>query len=281
MTSFITGLDMQVDEIIRLQCFKRFGHLVLIIGIIKSRRSFYIDASKSCIYSDSIDQVHRRDNRTFTDNRIHDRQWLHGRSITWAPWPNAIGRILAFCYSFQIDGMVSQQLLGFENQVIQQISRFLCFGVFCLDQQRTVGFQWNIVGRRTIQVLVSTFYHQQMAVLYTCIEMNLFVSKLFLQILDQDIGFFRCDMSCRMVLQNFSFNANQVASHSHITRLQFYPYTGCFQRATPFVHLRQMIAHHGHVGHFASRMKSIAYGYQLSCPPHAGQCIHVRGTRML
>ena len=120
MSCFITGLDMQVNEIIRLQCFKRFRHFVLIIGIIKSRRSFYIDASESCIYPDSIDQIHRRDNRTFTDSRIHDRQWLHGRSITRTPWPNAIGRILAFCYSFQIDGMVGQQLLGFENQVIQQ-----------------------------------------------------------------------------------------------------------------------------------------------------------------
>jgi threonine synthase len=47
VTGLITGLDMQVDKIIRPQCIKGGSHLILIVGIIKPRRTFYGDTGSA------------------------------------------------------------------------------------------------------------------------------------------------------------------------------------------------------------------------------------------
>ena len=64
MTGLITGLDMQVDKIIRPQCIKGGSHLILIVGIIKPRRTFYGDAPQSGIVADAVNQIHGRNHST-------------------------------------------------------------------------------------------------------------------------------------------------------------------------------------------------------------------------
>ena len=60
MTGLITGLDMQVDKIIRPQCIKGGSHLILIVGIIKPRRTFYGDTPQPRIVADTVNQIHGR-----------------------------------------------------------------------------------------------------------------------------------------------------------------------------------------------------------------------------
>ena len=67
--------------------------------------------------------------------------------------------------------MVGQQFLRFQNQVVQQVRSFLCFGHFCLHQTVTERRARHIMRRRTTQVLVSAFNDQQMAVLHSRIKM--------------------------------------------------------------------------------------------------------------
>ena len=64
VTGLITGLDMQVDKIIRPQCIKGGSHLILIVGIIKPRRTFYGDAPQSGIVADAVNQIHGRNHST-------------------------------------------------------------------------------------------------------------------------------------------------------------------------------------------------------------------------
>ena len=60
MTGLITGFDMQVDKIIRPQCIESGSHLILIVGIIKPRRTFYGDTPQPRIVADAVNQIHGR-----------------------------------------------------------------------------------------------------------------------------------------------------------------------------------------------------------------------------
>ena len=70
----------------------------------------------------------------------------------------------------------------------------------------------------------------------------------------------------------------QVAAHGHVARLQVHADAGRLQRAAAFVHLREVVAQDGHIGHFAAGMKPGQDGEQATVAAQAGQAVHVRGT---
>ena len=152
---------------------------------------------------------------------------------------------------------------------------------FCLHHQRTERMKRDIVRRCTINLLVASLDDQQMAILHTRMKLHPLIAEMLLQVFHQDIGILGRDMTCRMVFQDVAFNAHDVASHRHITRLKLHPNTGGLQRATALVHLREVIAHHGHIGYLASRMKAIGHGDKFPRPTLACQHIHIRSMRVL
>ena len=111
MSRLITGFDMEIDEVIRLQCFQCSCHFVFIIRIIKSGCSFYRNAAKSGIVSDSIYQIDRRNNSSSFHLRESIGKGIHLRTVSRAPGPDTIGRVFAFGHTFQVQRMILQQFL--------------------------------------------------------------------------------------------------------------------------------------------------------------------------
>ena len=172
VSCLIACFDVQVNEIIGLQGIDGGLCLAFVIGGIKSRSTFHIDAPESGIASDAPDEVDRRNHRALADGGVFIRQRLHLRTIARAPGPDAVRRVFALAHPFQVKRMRSQQVLRSHNQPVQQIGGFLRFGNQRLHQIRTEGLQRDIVRRHASHVFVSAFHHQQMPVLHAGIEMD-------------------------------------------------------------------------------------------------------------
>ena len=84
-----------------------------------------------------------------------------------------------------------------------------------------------------------------------------------------------------MVLQQVALDAYQIAAHGHVAGLQLHADTGRFQGAAPFIHLREVIAQDGHIGHLAAGMETGQDREQTAASSQAGQTVHVRGTGSL
>ena len=120
-----------------------------------------------------------------------------------------------------------------------------------------------------------------MTILYACMEAYAFVPQFLLQETNQHIGLFGGDVSRRMILQYFPFHAHQITAHRHLARLQVDTDAGGFEHAAPFVHVRQVIPQHRHVGDFAAGMKTFGHGNQTSVSSHAGELVHIRRIGIL
>ena len=183
MACLVAGFYVQVDEVIGFQRFECGSGLVLIVGVVQAGGTLYLQSPQACIVADAVDQVDGRDDSSFVDLGIFLVQRLHLWTITGAPWPNAVGRVLAFGLALQVDRMVLEQFLRAYYQVVYEGGR-LCgcqfgtaFGlgdVFRARQgfyhQRTVGLEWNIVGRGTGNALVTALDDQQVAILHARVE---------------------------------------------------------------------------------------------------------------
>ena len=115
-----------------------------------------------------------------------------------------------------------------------------------------------------------------MTILHACIETHPLITQMFLQVLHQYIGFFRCDVSGRMVFNMIAFNANDVTTHCHLARFQIYTDAGSFQRSSSFINFRQVIAQNGHIRDLTTGMETIGNSFQPSRTSHARQFIHIR-----
>ena len=102
MSSLITGFDMEIDEVIRLQSFQSGSYFILVICIIQSGCPLHCDATQAGIISDSVNQVNSRDNSSFLYLRESFGESGHLRTIAGAPRPDTIGRIFAFGNPLQI-----------------------------------------------------------------------------------------------------------------------------------------------------------------------------------
>ena len=107
------------------------------------------------------------------------------------PWPYKICRWQTTGASVYVDFMFSQQSLRFENQVVQDVRSFLRTQALVLHPQTVkiaiiarmfITFFWpyqqampifvdGIMRQRAFYMFVATFYHKQMPVLRTCMEM--------------------------------------------------------------------------------------------------------------
>ena len=120
-----------------------------------------------------------------------------------------------------------------------------------------------------------------MTILHACIETHPLITQMFLQVLHQYIGFFRCDVSGRMVFNMIAFNANDVTTHCHLARFQIYTDAGSFQRSSSFINFRQVIAQNGHIRDLTTGMETIGNSFQPSRTSHARQFIHIRRLGIL
>ena len=118
MAGLITGFDMQINKIVRLQCIKGRRHLILVIGVVKSGCTFHRQATQTGIGSDAVNQIYGGNDSTSLHLRELIRELFHLRTIAGAPWPDAVGRVFARGCALLVDGMFLQQSLRTHNQVV-------------------------------------------------------------------------------------------------------------------------------------------------------------------
>ena len=111
--------------------------------------------------------------------------------------------------------------------------------------------------------------------------MHAFVTQMSLQIVDEDTCLVRGDMPGGMVFQQISFDADKIAPHGQVTRLELDPHAGSLEHAPPLVDLTEVIAQDGHVGHLAPRVESLRHRPEHPATPAACQRVHVRRMGML
>jgi hypothetical protein len=138
-----------------------------------------------------------------------------------------------------------------------------------------------VVRRGAVEVLVASADDQQVAVLHSRIEMNVFVAQLLLEKADEDVGLFCSDMSCGVVLDDVTFNADDVTPHRHIARFQVDTNIGSLENAPSLINLREVVGEDGEVRHFAAGMKAIGNSLESPVTSLLGKQIHIRCMGML
>ena len=120
-----------------------------------------------------------------------------------------------------------------------------------------------------------------MTVLDAGVETYAVVAKGCLKRLYEFVGFFRSNVSGRMILYTVLCDANNVATKGEFTGLKFHTNARRFERAATFIHFIQIVTKHRHIRHLATRMKTRSHGHQAPRAPLACQLVHKRSIRRL
>ena len=115
-----------------------------------------------------------------------------------------------------------------------------------------------VVGWGADDMLVAAFDDQQMAVLDACDELHTLttltfvdrLSQLFVQIVNQHTGIFRFQIATVMSDDLAVSESNDVAADGKVVISHLIADAGSFQRTTALIHLIQVIAENGCIGHF-------------------------------
>ena len=117
MPCLITGLHMQIDEIICTKSIQSCLSLTFEIGVVESCSSFHFDELQACIMTYSTNQVHSRYHSPSSNLWIGNCQRRHFGAISPTPWPYTVGGILSFCSPLFVQRMVGKQRLALVYQV--------------------------------------------------------------------------------------------------------------------------------------------------------------------
>ena len=281
MSRLVASLDVQVDEVVGAQGVQCGGSLPLVVGVIESRRPLDLDVAQPGVAPDAAYQVDRRNHRPAFHLGEAFGQRLHLRTVAGRPGPDAVCRVLAFGCATPVQRMGGEQLLRLQYQRVEQVGGVLRFGHFRLDEQRTEGLQGYIVRGCAADALVPAAHDEQVAVLHAGVEVHTVVAQVRLKVFDEFRRLSGGDVSGGVVLQQVAVDADKVAAHRHVARLQVDAHAGSFQHAASLVDSVQVVSQDGHVCHFASGMEAFGYGCQASATSVAGQPVHVRRVCIL
>ena len=283
VSCLVTCLDMNVDEIVSaLQRLDSSIRLAAEIGIPQSCGTRDLNHTQACIAANTANQVDSRYYRpTVYLVGILLGQCLHLRLVSTTPRPDAVGRILTVLLALDIQRMVFKQDLRLVNQLGYQRTCLLCLWTFRLWHELAPGLQRYIVRRSKVYTLVTTLYHQQMAILHTCMEMHAPVAQLLVQVFDQYIGILGFQASAGMIPDNITVQRHKVASQGEIAILQPDTYGCSLQRSAPLIHYMLVVTQYAAVGNLTARMETVGNGLQQAVTPHTGKLVGIRRMRML
>ena len=156
VTSFVTGFDVQVNEVLLAECVERHAYFVLVVCIVKASSSLYFGSFKASVMTNTANEVDGWDYGA----RLHlgelFTQEFHLRTVAAAPRPNAIRRILSLLHAAKVDGVIFKYLLWAQNQVVNQISCFLRLGNCGTHHAWAERLTGNVVRRSASNALVAT-----------------------------------------------------------------------------------------------------------------------------
>ena len=124
MSGFVAGLHMYEYEVVLLQGVDGSLGLTLIVGVGQTCCAFYLDDTQSSIVADAADKVDGRDDGTRLHLRILGHQRLHRGPIAATPGPDAVGLALAALCPLDVEWVLGQQFLRFQDQFVQEVGCF-------------------------------------------------------------------------------------------------------------------------------------------------------------
>src|SRR5690554_2242001 len=144
-----------------------------------------------------------------------------------------------------------------------------------LDKMGTKRCLRNIMGGCTGDVFVATLHLQQMTVGDAGVKTKQVVSDLFIQETDQLFRLFTADMTCRVVDQQITVDAHQVAPHRHLSGQDLHAHAGSLEHTTPFIDSRNVVAQHREIGDLTPRSEAIGYRVEHSISSFPCQLVHI------
>ena len=299
VSGFVGGLDVEEDEILLLELFDGSIGLPFVVGVPQSCCARHDHLIEAAIDTDAEDEVNGRNDSARVDTRREEvLERLHLRAIAKAPGPDAVGGVLAFGLSLQVDGMVGQYALAPENELAQQVGSLLGrkFGdglvetediVLIFGQFGLPGLANAVVRRGAVDVLVASLDLQEMAIGDTREEPDVAGvhhtsavererRQLFVQCPDQFIGLLGRDVAGRMVLDVVAVQADDVAAHGHLAVFDRYLHGGGFERATSFEYLRHIVAEQSQMSNLRTRLIAFGHGDEPAADALECQTIDMR-----
>ena len=165
----VAGFHMDKHKVIVLEGINSCLRLAFVVGVGQTCGARYFDDAQTCIAANALNEVDSRNDSTALNLRILLHQRLHRRTVTATPRPDAVSLSFAFSGFGLIVGMLGQQFLGFQNQLVDEVGSLFGREMRGVSgrttDHRTLWFHKQsapllvrmVMGWGTCDVLVATF----------------------------------------------------------------------------------------------------------------------------
>ena len=289
MSGFVAGFNVYKHKVVVLQRLDSCLRLALVIGIGQTGSTFHFHNLQASVVTNAANQIHSRNHRTRFNLWVLLHQRFHRRTITTAPRPDAVSLSLALSGLSLIIRVLRQQLLRFQNQLVQQFGCLLCLGYISLYQQWAPLFVRMIMGWGASNMLVAALDYQQVAILYArnklyalaALTLVYGLGQGFVQIVNQQAGIF-CFQITTVMRNNLTvLQVDNVTAKCQIVVGHLVAYRGCLQWSATLVHLIQVVTQNRCVSHLATWRKSLGHRNQSPAASLLSQLVHHRLRRIL
>ena len=125
VTCLVARLYVYEYEVIVLKRLQGSLRLAFVVGVSQSCGTFHLNNLQPRIVADAANQVYSRDDAAALHLRILRHQRLHRGTIAATPRPDAVSLALSALGTCDIEGMLCQQVLRLQNQLVQQVGSLL------------------------------------------------------------------------------------------------------------------------------------------------------------
>ena len=252
MTSLVTCLNMEEDEILMLEVIESSLRLTLIVGVPQTCSTFNLYDVETSIFAYTLNKVDCTHNSTCLDLRILLHKSLHSRTIPTTPWPNDVGEVGTLLLTFYIERSLSQHINRLKYEIVEQVSSFLwchptlfvkiLHTLFRFYEQRTPLFVRMIMRRSTDDMLGTTLNDEQMTILNATHPLHLVRTQFLIKQSHERFGIFSLQVATIMSLDGAVFtHTDDIATQGEVETIHIITYRCSLKRSAPLIHLIEVV----------------------------------------
>ena len=182
--------------------------------------------------------------------------------------------------------MGRQEFLRAAYEVAQQRRRSFGFRHFGLYLELAPRLSRHIVWRRALDAFVAPPNDEEMAVLYTSIEMHAaaiarVAGQLFFQKADEHVALLGFEAPAGVVLKDVTLDADEVAAQGKVAGPQLDADAGGLQRTATFIDKVLVIAEDTAISHLGAGMEAVGDGLEQAVAAVARKPVHGRSVGIL